>query len=58
MKAERGALRGTLGLIIAAAVEAAKLKVHIGAEFPLADAARAHQRLAAGHVIGKIVLRM
>jgi NADPH:quinone reductase-like Zn-dependent oxidoreductase len=40
------------------AVEAAKLKVHIGAEFHLAEAARAHQRLAAGHVLGKIVLRV
>jgi NADPH:quinone reductase len=40
------------------AVEAAQLKVHIGAEFPLADAARAHERIAAGHVLGKIVLRV
>jgi NADPH:quinone reductase-like Zn-dependent oxidoreductase len=40
------------------AVEAAKLKVHVGGEFALADAAKAHQRLAAGHVLGKIVLRM
>jgi NADPH:quinone reductase-like Zn-dependent oxidoreductase len=40
------------------AVELAKLKVHLGAEFALADAAKAHQRLAAGHVLGKIVLRI
>jgi NADPH:quinone reductase-like Zn-dependent oxidoreductase len=38
------------------AVELAKLKVHIGAELALADAAKAHRRLA-GHVLGKIVLR-
>ena len=40
------------------AVEAARLKVHIGAEFALAEAARAHQRLEAGHVLGKMVLRV
>jgi NADPH:quinone reductase-like Zn-dependent oxidoreductase len=40
------------------AVEAAQLKVHIGAEFPLAEAGRAHERIAAGHVLGKIVLRV
>jgi NADPH:quinone reductase len=39
------------------AVDAAQLKVHIGAAFPLAQAAKAHQRLAAGHVLGKMVLR-
>jgi NADPH:quinone reductase-like Zn-dependent oxidoreductase len=40
------------------AVEAAKLKVHIAAAYPLADAADAHERLAAGHMLGKIVLRI
>jgi NADPH:quinone reductase-like Zn-dependent oxidoreductase len=40
------------------AVEAAKLKVHISAEFPLAEAENAHRRLEAGHVLGKIVLRI
>ena len=40
------------------AVEAARLEVHIGAEFPLAEARRAHERIAAGHVLGKIVLRV
>lgn len=40
------------------AVEAAKLKVPIAAVFPLAQAANAHQRLGAGHVLGKIVLRI
>ena len=38
------------------AVEAARLQVPIAAEFALADAARAHERLAQGHVLGKIVL--
>jgi NADPH:quinone reductase-like Zn-dependent oxidoreductase len=32
--------------------------VPIAVEFPLDQAARAHQRLAAGHVLGKIVLRV
>jgi NADPH:quinone reductase-like Zn-dependent oxidoreductase len=40
------------------AVEAARLQVPIAAEFVLADAARAHERLAKGHVLGKIVLRV
>jgi NADPH:quinone reductase-like Zn-dependent oxidoreductase len=40
------------------AVEAAKLRVPIAAEFPLAEAAKAHARLAAGHVRGKIILRV
>ena len=39
-------------------VEAAGLKVPIAAEFPLEQAAQAHARLAAGHVLGKIVLRI
>jgi NADPH2:quinone reductase len=40
------------------AVEAAKLKVPIAEAFPLAKAAKAHERLAEGHVLGKIVLRI
>jgi NADPH:quinone reductase len=40
------------------AVEAAKLKVPIDSVFPLAEAAEAHRRLARGHVLGKIVLRI
>jgi NADPH:quinone reductase-like Zn-dependent oxidoreductase len=40
------------------AVEQRKVVVPIGAEFPLDQAAGAHQRLAAGHVLGKIVLRV
>jgi NADPH:quinone reductase-like Zn-dependent oxidoreductase len=40
------------------AVEAAKLQVPIAAEYPLADAAEAHKRLQAGHLLGKIVVRV
>jgi NADPH:quinone reductase len=40
------------------AIEAVKLKVPIAAQFPLEEAAKAHERLAAGHVVGKIVLRV
>ena len=38
------------------AIEECHLKVVISASFPLKDAAKAHERVAAGHVIGKIVL--
>jgi NADPH2:quinone reductase len=37
---------------------AATLKVPIAARFPLEEAAQAHIRLAQGHVLGKIVLRI
>jgi NADPH:quinone reductase-like Zn-dependent oxidoreductase len=40
------------------AAEAAKLQVPIAAEYSLADAAEAHKRLEAGHLLGKIVLRV
>jgi NADPH:quinone reductase len=40
------------------AVEAAKLQVPIDSEYFLADASKAHARLAQGHVLGKIVLRI
>ena len=40
------------------AAEAAKLQVPIAAEYPLAAAADAHRRLEAGHLLGKIVLRV
>jgi NADPH:quinone reductase-like Zn-dependent oxidoreductase len=33
------------------------LRVPIAAVYPLAQAAEAHERLEAGHVLGKIVLR-
>ena len=32
--------------------------VPIAAEYPLADAAEAHKRLGAGHLLGKIVVRV
>jgi NADPH:quinone reductase len=41
-----------------AAITAAKLQVPIAAEYPLAEAAKAHERLAAGHVLGKVILRI
>ena len=40
------------------AVEAARLKVPIAGVCALADATKAHERLAAGGVLGKIVLRV
>ncbi len=40
-----------------AAIEA-RLKVPIAAEFPLAEAAKAHELLDEGHVLGRIVLRI
>lgn len=40
------------------AIEAARLRVPIAAAYRLADAAKAHQRLAKGHILGKIVLRV
>ena len=43
---------------LARAITAARLQVPIAAEFSLAEAARAHERLAQGHVLGKVVLRI
>jgi NADPH:quinone reductase-like Zn-dependent oxidoreductase len=40
------------------AVEATKLKVPIAESFALRDARKAHEHLAEGHVLGKIVLRV
>jgi NADPH:quinone reductase-like Zn-dependent oxidoreductase len=40
------------------AVMAAQLRVPIAAEYPLEEAARAHQRLPEEHVLGKILLRV
>jgi NADPH:quinone reductase-like Zn-dependent oxidoreductase len=37
-------------------VEASKLRVPVAAEYSLAQAAEAHKRLDAGHLLGKIVL--
>ena len=61
----RGAIRMTLYNFIAGshelerlneAAEAAKLRVPVGAKYPLAEAAEAHRRLEAGHLLGKIAL--
>jgi NADPH2:quinone reductase len=40
------------------AIEQSHLQVPIAAEFPLADAAKAQERMEAGHVLGKIILRI
>jgi NADPH:quinone reductase len=40
------------------AVEAAKLQVPIAAVYKMAEAAKAHERLAKGHVLGKLVLQI
>jgi len=40
------------------AVGAARLQIPIAAEYPLAEAQQAHERQAAGHVLGKILLRV
>jgi len=41
-----------------ALVEARKFEIPIPAEYPLAEASKAHERLAAGHILGKLVLRV
>jgi NADPH:quinone reductase-like Zn-dependent oxidoreductase len=41
---------------LTAAVQAARLKVPIAECYPLAQAYKAHERLAEGHVVGKIIL--
>ena len=43
---------------LARAVTAARLRVPIAAIYPLAQAAKAHARLARGHILGRIVLRI
>ena len=40
------------------AIEAAKLRVPIAAQYPLADAAEAQRRVEAGHLLGKVVLQI
>jgi NADPH:quinone reductase len=40
------------------AITAVKLQVPIAAQYPLAEAAKAHERLDAGHVLGKVVLQI
>jgi NADPH:quinone reductase-like Zn-dependent oxidoreductase len=39
-----------------AAVQAARLRVSIAECYPLPQASKAHERLAEGHVVGKIIL--
>jgi NADPH:quinone reductase-like Zn-dependent oxidoreductase len=41
---------------LGAAVQAERLKIPIAECYPLAKAGKAHERLAEGHVLGKIVL--
>jgi NADPH2:quinone reductase len=41
-----------------AAIEALKFQVPIAAQFPLAQAAQAQQRVEAGHVAGKVILQV
>ena len=43
---------------IAALVDEGKLKPHIEAVYPLAQAAQAHAHVAAGHTRGKVVLKI
>lgn len=40
------------------AVEEARLRVPIAAVFPLTQAAKAHQRIEKGHLLGRIVLQI
>jgi NADPH:quinone reductase len=40
------------------AIRKARVQVPIAAEFPLEEAAKAHQRIGQGHVLGKIILRV
>jgi NADPH:quinone reductase-like Zn-dependent oxidoreductase len=40
------------------AIEAVKLEVPIEAQFPLAEAAKAQQRVEAGHILGKVILTL
>ena len=40
------------------AIEAARLKVPIAAQFPLSAAAQAQERVEAGHVAGKVILQV
>jgi len=41
-----------------ALIESLPLRVPIAAQFPLAEAAKAHERIEAGHVLGKIVINI
>jgi NADPH:quinone reductase-like Zn-dependent oxidoreductase len=61
----RGAIRMTLYSFVGGsselerlnkAVDAGKMRVPVAGEYSLADAAEAHRRLEAGHLLGKLVL--
>ena len=61
----RGSIRMTLYSFVAGsdelarlnkAIETGKIRVPVAAEYSLADAAEAHKRLEAGHLLGKLVL--
>lgn len=41
---------------LVAMADRGEVRVHVSAEFPLADAARAHELVQTGHVRGKVVL--
>jgi NADPH2:quinone reductase len=43
---------------LSATIEEGRVRVPIAGEYALADAAQAHERLAQGHIVGKIVLRV
>ena len=50
---------GTLGLaMFGSMLLLMALRVPIAAAYPLVQAARAHQRIERGHVIGRIALRI
>ncbi|MBL7686242.1 MAG: NADP-dependent oxidoreductase [Deltaproteobacteria bacterium] len=44
--------------LICEMIEEKKMKVHVSEVFPLAQAAKAHQRIESGHVTGKLVLKI
>jgi NADPH2:quinone reductase len=53
---EKAVLIATLGSLVVPALAAGTLRVPVAATFPLADAAGAYERFAAGGKLGKIVL--
>jgi NADPH2:quinone reductase len=56
--AEKQAIRDALQAAVWPALADGRLKTHIHAEFPLAQAAQAHQLMESNRHIGKIVLRV
>ena len=53
---EKAVLVATLGALVAPALAEGRLRVPVAATFPLADAAAAYERFAAGGKLGKVVL--